>query len=1050
MAETPTQPQSKRRGWLRFLLWGGGSLVLVLIVAYFVATSGGFFKGVILPKVSKAMGAEVTVSDAAIRPFSQVVLRGLKVQVPGREPLLTANEARARYSLWAILGGNLNVEELALISPVMQAIYQADGTSNLDPFLQPATPPAKEPPPSSPSKPMQVDLKKLLVENATVRVVTLSKEGGRDAKELSNARLSLDNLKNAQTAKLALSSDLAFDVVPPPGTNAALKGKLVGEFDLALTDDLQPASVKGATRLTVDNASGGYAQAAGLAATLDCDLTPTELKQLALRFLKGTVELGTIRLSGPFNAAKQEGKLRLDIQNIDRQVLNLAGAASGLDFGTTVINSTNAVELASAGQALTIHGQTTVAKLSVTREGVTTPAMDLALNYGVAVDQAKETALVRALKLTGVQNQRPILDVSLSAPLAVAWGKATDAVGDAVAQAVVTNFSLAEWKALLGDMAGTLNASLKLDSRKAGQELGFLLEGEIRDFAGLVASNRVSEVGVLCNTRGTLTNLQFVALQALLLEVKRRAETAFKLTGSGTFDQAATNADLRLSLQASLPRVLELAPQPDLTASNGTVAMNAQVSIRQQTQTVTGNLTLASLSGRYTEYPLKDLGGRVDFDMVQQGPKLDLRQVRLALPPTARATNEARLSGQVDTTQSNAITGALRLEADSLDLTAYYNMISPETPAAPATSATGQQPPPPPPPQEPEPVTFPVKNFTVDARVGRCYLREVEITNFLLGLKLDGSQVTLKPAQMALNGGPVTADMDFNLGVTGYVYRVDLQARDVGLAPLVNSFQPEYKGQIGGTGQALLQLSGAGLTDPSIQKNFSGQFDIGTTNLNLQLANVRLPVLKEVIWVVVKLPGIIRDPKAAVTSLMARFTGEGDPTDKALSTELAKSPIDVIELRAKAGAGKVDLERAFVQSLAFQVNSRGAITLAPVLTNSPIDLPVGLTLRREIADKLGWRPSDTPTNAAYVKLPDFVTMKGTVGEAKPSYNLAALSPLRDVGLKALSNLAGDKGAGVVNQIGSLFQGSKSTNTVTDTNAPAKKPFNPFDLIPKRK
>src|SRR6185436_4134720 len=95
-APAPTAP--KRRRWLRILGWLLLTLILLALVVYFVATSSFFFKGVILPRVGKAMNATITVSDAGISPFSQVMLRDLKVQTTGAEPLFTAPEVRARYS----------------------------------------------------------------------------------------------------------------------------------------------------------------------------------------------------------------------------------------------------------------------------------------------------------------------------------------------------------------------------------------------------------------------------------------------------------------------------------------------------------------------------------------------------------------------------------------------------------------------------------------------------------------------------------------------------------------------------------------------------------------------------------------------------------------------------------------------------------------------------------------------------------------------------------------------------------------------------------------
>ncbi len=131
-----TAAPRNRRGWLRAIGWVVGILVVLLVVVYFVATSSAFFKGVILPRVSKAMNAQVTVSDASISPFSQVVLHNLKVQTTGAEPLVSAAEVRLRYSLMDIIGGNIHVDEVAVSSPTVTLIQNPDGSTNLDPILK--------------------------------------------------------------------------------------------------------------------------------------------------------------------------------------------------------------------------------------------------------------------------------------------------------------------------------------------------------------------------------------------------------------------------------------------------------------------------------------------------------------------------------------------------------------------------------------------------------------------------------------------------------------------------------------------------------------------------------------------------------------------------------------------------------------------------------------------------------------------------------------------------------------------------------------------------
>src|SRR5262245_41430857 len=132
---TTTSPAPrKRHRLLKTVLWILAVLVVLLIATYLVGTSGAFLKGVILPKVSKSLNADVTVADAEIHPFSSVLLKDLKVQSKGHEPLFTAKEVRARYTLFDMMKGHIKVEEAVVDTPVIQIVTGPDGKSNLDPI----------------------------------------------------------------------------------------------------------------------------------------------------------------------------------------------------------------------------------------------------------------------------------------------------------------------------------------------------------------------------------------------------------------------------------------------------------------------------------------------------------------------------------------------------------------------------------------------------------------------------------------------------------------------------------------------------------------------------------------------------------------------------------------------------------------------------------------------------------------------------------------------------------------------------------------------------
>ena len=138
-------------------------------------------------------------------------------------------------------------------------------------------------------------------------------------------------------------------------------------------------------------AEGALADAAGFGSELNVEVTPTDLKEVALRFQKGNASLGELRVSGPFDMQKLEGRLSIVLAGIDKQLLNLVGAKSGMDFGGTTISSTNEVELAKGGSVITAKGQFDVSSFQLTRTNQTTPRLDLRKQYDVTVDRAQSS-----------------------------------------------------------------------------------------------------------------------------------------------------------------------------------------------------------------------------------------------------------------------------------------------------------------------------------------------------------------------------------------------------------------------------------------------------------------------------------------------------------------------------------------------------------------------------------------------------------------------------------------------------------------------------------
>jgi uncharacterized protein involved in outer membrane biogenesis len=1140
----------KRRSWLRAIAWIFAVLIVLAVVGYFVGTSSAFFKGAILPRVSKALNAQVTVSDASISPFTQVVLHDLKVQTTGSEPLVSAPEVRLRYSLMDIIGGHINVAEVTLSSPTIVIVQNPDGTSNLDPILQSQ----KEQKPSTsskPSKPAQINVQKVAVTEATVRQVKLYKGNNRDVTELSHVNLTVDNLQNGQSAKLVLAAVVKMDNNPPaPGTNGALEAKLNGNFNLALTSDLKPASIQGNTKLEVARAEGSLAAAAAFLATLDCDVTPSEIKQVALRFQKGGTPLGELHVSGPFSLEKTEGRIAIQLFNVDKNLLNLAGGSSGIDFGPTTINSTNTIQLLNGGNSIAASGQLDLRQFQLTRTNQTTPPLNLSANFDVAVDRSASNAVVRAFGLNATQKGNQLMRGELTSPMTFSWGNASNAVGDSALNFTITHLDLADWKPFTGGLApaGNVNTKLQLLSQQMGKRLTFDLSSDINDLTAGSGSNQITQATVKLQVKGKASDLQLFELSDYQLAVSRKNQSLVTLSGSGTYDKANETADLQLKAQVLLARLLETLPRPDLKASSGTLDLTAHVTQKGKQQNVAGNLGLtdftaqlgsnvfqsfglasdfdigmtpeqvqirkfsgnltqaknpggnfdvsgtyglsnktAQLTAKLTDFnqnglrsflepmltdkkltsialngnasvdydpnrsssvkadlqvtnlvvhdpkgqfPATPLGARCQLDATLNKQVTDIRQCQLALTPTARATNSISLTGHIDMSQTNATQGNLKLAADSLDLTSYYDLFGGQAKpvaaahgqaASPATTSTSS----PSSGNEAPTNQLPFRNFAADAFIHRLYLREVDIADFQTTTKIEGSHVVVNPCKLTLNGAPMNATVDLDLGVPGYKYDLGFNAQAVPLAPLVNTFQPERKGQLGGAFTAHAKISGVGSTGASLQKTLAGQFDMASTNLNLSIVNIKSPVIKTIVNVVATIPDLLKNPEGAVGSLLQGLTGQ---TQGGLADELSKSPINSIVTHGNAASGKVNIEQAIIESAAFRAEANGTVTLAPVLTNSAIRFPVSVSLSQPIARRINLVPAGTPTNAPYVKLPDFLTETGTVGDPKAQVNKLALLSLAAKGIGGALPGVGGTAGNLIQGLGILGGGSTGAGT----------------------
>ncbi|MCU0787227.1 MAG: AsmA family protein [Verrucomicrobia bacterium] len=446
--------------------------------------------------------------------------------------------------------------------------------------------------------------------------------------------------------------------------------------------------------------------------------------------------------------------------------------------------------------------------------------------------------------------------------------------------------------------------------------------------------------------------------------------------------------------------------------------------------------------------PDDTLGARVSMEARITNQVATIERATLALDPTPRATNELTLTGRVDFSDQNAVSGHLLLAADSLDATRYYDLL--EQMQSGSSSGSGPSGAPAADAAELPATRVPLRDFVVDLAVRALQWREVSVSDWSASLRFDGGRVKLSPCRLMLNGAPVTATADLNLGVPGWEYQFAGSMDAVPVAPLVNSFLPERQGQFSGTANFQAKIQGAGSTGPMLQQNLDGQFDLGATNLNFALESARSKLVRTLAEVLSTLPDLARNPGgAAVGRVVGAVLGAPRAADSGeWAGQLQGSPVDVIRFRGAIDKGELRIIDALAQSRAYQIHASGGVTLAPAWTNSQLRLPVEISLSRELAAKTGLLPANTPIHAPYARLPDFLTLEGSVGNPRPKINYLALGALATQSGASLTGSTGnkdlDKASRILGTMGSLLGGGPASRTnivpkAGTTNAPESSP-----------
>lgn len=628
------------------------ALLALLIVAYLVVTSGFFFKAVIAPKVGAAIGADLKVGSASISPFSRVALGSFEITAPGKATLLKANEIRLGYSLISILRGTIAVAEISIIRPEVTLVTEADGTSNLDPILAKFASDGTTPPPAPKGgEPTQIVVTNVKLEGATLRSVTKLKDGGEKVAEVRDLNIALDKLGNGASGTLSISGSVALSEKGAAGSADSLAAKLSGKFDLGLGQGLEPQILKGSLVAEVGQTAGKFAEYAGLSANVQCDLTPSEIKGLILSLNKGTEGLGSVKVSGPLDTAKSEGRILVEISSIDRNLLNFAGLNQGMDFRDTRFSSTNQIELTQGGAFITVGGVLGGRQISILKDGKATPELNLDIEYQTSVNLAESVAVLQKFQINGASAGQPLISGELDRPMNLSWGTTVKGFRDAGLNLSVTNFNLAQWGSLAGTniKSGAAELDLKLVSQQDGKQVRLSLGAVLRGLGLTTGTNAYENLDARFLMTGTLEELKRFNSPDFKLSLAQGGQQVMEASGTLRHDLEKQESSGQISAQTTLNRLFALAKLPDMSATGGMGRMSMTFSQSAAAQSANGSLGLEDFTGVAAGSHFEKYGAKFDFNVDMKQDVLTINKAGVALTEGFNKGGAIDLSGKFDT-----------------------------------------------------------------------------------------------------------------------------------------------------------------------------------------------------------------------------------------------------------------------------------------------------------------------------------------------------------------------------------------------------------------
>ena len=780
-------------------------------------------------------------------------------------------------------------------------------------------------------------------------------------------------LQVGTTAKLDASVQLNDS-----GNTITASGKLTGSDTslLANLDPAKPATVKktDGLRLEMEFDAG-----------VKLDEQTVQLNKLSLTTSKGEAKPLTATLAKPMTlalgdtaATGSDSVLAIQIDRLDlADWPSFVGqyASAGIADGTlnlTVLNG----------------GRSFAVSLDSTVENLTIAGADPKL-AGTNLEMAVNGKLEDWQKLAADK-------------LHVAIGRGTEAWAsfDGSAKGTIEEFTATgEGQLNLGQVAGLFRVSgLKANAGsvdysvtlgQAGSTSAITTKATVSGFDGSYDDWTFSKWDIGVDGEAKLDE-KTLTIQQAKLEFSQQAKPQGELRVTGSLPLGQADGELELTATGILAGLLNTAAHPwlapvEVTQSQAQtktkVLLGADGSIALESTGVLGQLMLTE-----GDKPLLAKPTTIGLALKTKlsGDDIALNQTEITLPKSDRASNKLSATGKLSAPADKDISGSLKLSSDAVDLDYVIGLLPKNEAVATEGDFVNDL--------AGLPDAFAGLALDLQLQLAKAFWDHITIAKADISGKASGKVIDLPKVQFELNGMPVTGSLRIDKTNPKPAYAFEVQLKDQLAQPLVAAIDPESKESIAGKVTVLAKLDSSGESQGGFWSNLKGTAEFKFTDGDLRVFSDTTKILLTPVAILLRLP------------------------------EMLNSPIDSMHAKLKIENESIQLETCEVKGSMFVASATGAIALDETLEASALDIPVQLSVRRDVADKAGLIPKGTPLSAKFVKLPDFVKVGGTIGEPKTKTNKLAIVGLLGQSAAGLPGTIENKAGGLLENAANLLDG----------------------------